>query len=259
MAEAGWAPDLYLSFGKDRARPARDLLAALPPGPRGRVVDLGCGPGNSTAQLAARFPEADLLGVDPDAAMLAAARKALPQARFVAGRAEDWQPDAPPDLIFANASLQWAEDLPRLLPRLLGLLAPGGALAVQMPDNLDEPSHRVMRQIAERPEWRDRLAAAAGQRQPLPEAAALHRSLRPGSAALQIWRTVYQVELPGPGAIADWFAGSALRPYLSPLDPAERKQFVDRYTAALSPHYPPLAGGKVLLGFPRLFFIALRA
>ncbi|MBM3605368.1 MAG: trans-aconitate 2-methyltransferase [Alphaproteobacteria bacterium] len=258
MTRVAWSPDIYLRFADDRARPTRDLLAALPPGPRAQVVDLGCGPGNSTALLAARYPEAQILGIDPDGAMLAAARAAVPQVRFQKGRAEDWLPATPPDMIFANASLQWAEDHDRLLPRLLGLLAPNGILAVQMPDNLDEPSHLAMREVAALPEWRDSLSGAARQRRALPDAKALHRLLRQGSSALQIWRTVYHVELPDVGAIIDWFSGSALRPYLSVLDKDAQARFLDRYRSALSERYPPLAMGQVLLGFPRLFFVAVR-
>lgn len=258
----GWDPAAYLRFADQRSRPARDLLAALPPGPRARIVDMGCGPGNSTRLLRALFPEAALLAVDPDPAMRRAAREALPGIPVVAGRAEDWAPDAQafggqaPDLILANASLHWALDLPHVLTRLTAMLAPGGVLAVQMPDNLDEPSHRAMRAVAADPAWAARCLPLGGGRAALPDMAALHRLLRPVTARLDLWRTTYQVELDDPDAIAAWFAGSGLGPFLAPLTPPERARFLDLYRDALRRDYPPLGLGRVLLAFPRLFLVA---
>ncbi|MFT4013689.1 MAG: trans-aconitate 2-methyltransferase [Paracoccus sp. (in: a-proteobacteria)] len=251
----GWSAQQYARFLDDRTRPARDLLMAVPLTAPRLVVDLGCGPGNSTALLAARYPGARTLGLDCDPDMLAAARRSLPGLRFQHGRIQDWHPEAPPDLIFANAVLQWLDGHEVLFPRLVGLLAPGGALAVQMPDNLDEPSHAAMRRIARRPEWAGRLADAETRRRPLIAPARLHALLRPLCRRLDIWHTVYQVELAGLDAIVEWFKGSALRPYLVPLDRAERAAFLAAYRAEIAPAYPE-SGGRALLAFPRYFFVA---
>ena len=251
-----WSATQYAKFLSDRTRPARDLLSAVPLGAPGLAVDVGCGPGNSTALLAERFPGAEILGLDPDPGMIRAAQAALPGCAFQLVDVESWRPDSPPDLIFANASLQWVPDHRALFPHLVGLLPAGGVLAVQMPDNLGEPSHVAMRRVAGDPRWAARLADAAAQRQPLLSPAGLHALLRPSCRRVDIWRTTYHLELAGLDAIVEWFRGSALRPYLEPLDEAERPAFLDAYRREISPFYPE-SGGRVLLPFPRSFFVAV--
>lgn len=250
-----WSAGQYGKFLDQRTRPARDLLAAVPLTPARWVVDLGSGPGNSTALLVERFPDADVVGVDADPDMIAAARNALPACRFHHRRIEDWHPDHPPDVIFANASLQWLDDHDALFPRLIGMLAPGGVLAVQMPDNLDEPTHVAMRQIAGDPRWRDRLAGAAAGRKPLIPPADLHALLRPHCVWVDIWRTVYNFDLAGVDAIVEWFKGSALPLYLAPLSNDEQTAFLTEFRDRIALDYPETEG-RVLLAFPRYFFVA---
>jgi trans-aconitate 2-methyltransferase len=164
-----WNPALYLRFANERTRPAAELLARVPsslhsPARSLRIVDLGCGPGNSTELLVERFPGADVLGVDNSEAMLETARKQLPQARFEAGDIASWAPaegEPAPDLIYANASIQWVGEHESLIPRLFSLLAPGGVLAVQMPDNRQEPSHRNMREVAQLPRFAAHIGDAS--------------------------------------------------------------------------------------------------
>lgn len=160
-----WNPALYLRFASERTRPAAELLARVPldPAQVRHVVDLGCGPGNSTELLVQRFVHAQVLGVDNSPAMLATARQQLPQARFELDDIATWAPQAgtpAPDLIFANASLQWVSAHEVLIPRLLSLLAPGGVLAIQMPDNHQQPSHRLMREIAQLPQFASHIGQA---------------------------------------------------------------------------------------------------
>ncbi len=252
-----WSAAQYAKYLDDRTRPARDLLAGVPLEAPGFVVDVGCGPGNSTALLVERYPGVRVLGLDPDEDMLRAARAALPGADFARGPIESWAPETPPDLLYANASLQWVDDHEALFPRLVGLLAPGGVLAAQMPDNLEEPTHVVMRRLAAEPRWADRLAGAAGMRRPLLAPARLHALLRPLCSRVDIWRTVYNFELEGVDAIVEWFKGSALRPYLAPLAAEERADFLAAYRAAIAPSYPE-TDGRALLAFPRFFFVACR-
>ena len=120
-----WSPTQYLKFEDERTRPARDLLAQVPLGDARRVVDIGCGPGNSTELLVERFPEAEVIGLDSSAEMLAAARKRLPAATFVEADAATWSPAEPVDLLFANAVFQWVPDHLAVLARLLAALAGG--------------------------------------------------------------------------------------------------------------------------------------
>jgi trans-aconitate 2-methyltransferase len=254
-----WSAKQYAVFEDERTRPVRDLLAAVPDGYGGRAVDLGCGPGNSTEVLSAKLPSAQVAGIDSSPDMIAAARKRLPRLEFSVEDIGAWRDPGPFDVILANAVLQWLPDHASLLPALLAKLEPGGALAVQMPDNLAEPTHRLMREIAMHGPWAKKLEGATAARTSLHDAAWYFDVLRPRAARVDIWRTTYQHQLAGGvGAVVEWFKGSGLRPFLEPLDAGERSAYLERYTAAIAAFFPARADGSVLLPFPRLFLVAIR-
>jgi trans-aconitate 2-methyltransferase len=251
-----WSPALYTRFEDERTRPARDLLAQVPLTAPKRVVDMGCGPGNSTELLAERFPAAELIGLDTSPKMLAEARRRLPQARFEEADAATWLPEAGTDLVFANAIYQWVPEHLQVLPRVLAALEPGSVLAVQMPDNIMEPSHGLMRAVAADGPWAERLAGAA--RQQLAPVRDFYAALQPHARRVDIWHTVYNHVLADASAIVEWVRGTGLRPFIDPLTEEERAEFLARYLARIGDAYPPTADGKVLLRFPRLFFVAVR-
>ncbi len=262
-----WSATQYLEFEAERTRPVRDLLAGVPDGVDVRsAVDIGCGPGNSTEVLAARFPRASVSGLDSSAEMIAAARKRLPQLIFEVADIAAWigsgarGADVPRrasfDFILANAVLQWVPDHAALFPALAARLAPGGCLAVQMPDNLEEPAQTLMREVAVA--WRAKLADADRARVPIEPADWYYRSLRQSCARVDVWRITYYHPLAGANAIVEWFKGTGLRPFLDPLDPEERTEFLARYKSRIAAAYPPLPDGNVLLPFPRLFVVAMR-
>jgi trans-aconitate 2-methyltransferase len=255
---ADWDARQYLKFEDDRSRPARDLLAQVPLDRARIVVDLGCGPGNSTELLAARYPEAQVSGIDTSEDMLRQARKRLPGCRFDAGDLTIWEAETPPDLIFANAVYQWIPDHLKQMQRAAGMLPEGGVFAAQMPDNTREPSHVAMREVAAMARWAGRLESIGEMRADLPRPDAYYDALKPLCAKVEIWHTVYNHVVSGPGAIVEWFRGSALRPYLAALDEEEATEFVAAYTAEIAPHYPVRFDGRSLLRFPRLFVVAVR-
>jgi trans-aconitate 2-methyltransferase len=198
-------------------------------------------------------------GLDSSADMIEAARKRLPQCRFEIADLASWNGAEPFDVILANAVLQWLPDHAVLLPRLVDNLAPGGSLAVQMPDNLDEPAHVLMRELAVQGPWAAKLAAAPASRAPRADARWFYELLRPHCARVDVWRTTYHHPLAGgSAAVVEWFKGSGLRPFLAPLDAAEQTAFLAQYSARVAQAYPALADGTVLLPFPRLFFVAVR-
>ena len=251
-----WDAALYRRFEDQRTRPARDLLAAVPLAAARHVVDLGCGPGNSTELLRNRFPDADVLGIDTSAAMLTSARERLPGCRFDAGDIAEWAPAEPPDLIYANAALHWVGSHETLIPRLLSLLAPGGVLAFQVPANREEPSHRLMREVAAAGPWAKRVADA-GERMGVLPAVGYYDLLVAAGAGVDVWRTVYHHPMATAGAIVDWVKSTGLQPFLAPLSPEERTEFLSRYEAAVAAAYAPCADGMRLLLFPRLFVVAV--
>lgn len=254
-----WSAKQYVAFEDERTRPARDLLAAIPAVDARSVIDVGCGPGNSTQLLVERFPGAMVRGLDSSGDMIEAARKRLPQVRFDQADIANWNEAGPFDVIFANAVFQWLPDHATLLPALVDKLAPGGSLAIQMPDNLEQPPHRMMREVAAQGPWADKLAHIAGQRTALDDATNYYQILCGCSARVDVWRTTYHHPLKGgPAAVVEWFKGSGLRPFLDPLNETEKNQYLAQYLEALKPYFPVLADGSVLLPFPRMFIVATR-
>ncbi|PAW50521.1 trans-aconitate 2-methyltransferase [Pseudomonas moraviensis] len=254
-----WSARQYVAFEDERTRPARDLLAAIPTDQARSVVDIGCGPGNSTELLVQRFAQAQVRGLDSSADMIDAARKRLPDVRFEVADIDSWADQGPFDVIFANAVLQWVPDHATLLPALAGKLSDGGSLAIQMPDNLNEPSHRLMREVAANGPWAVKLAGAAGQRTEMASASDYFSMLRPHCSRVDVWRTTYHHQLSGGAAgVVEWFKGSGLIPFLNPLTEGERAQYLQQYLAAVAKAYPALPDGSVLLPFPRLFIVATR-
>ena len=254
-----WSAAQYSKFEAERNRPIMDLLAQIPATNPATAADLGCGPGNSTELLQARFPGAKVLGIDSAPDMIAAARTRLPGMPFEQADIATWAHPGPFDVILANASLQWVPDHESLFPRLAAKLGAGGTLAVQMPDNLDEPAHRLMREIAADGPWAPKLASASGARAARRSAGWYYALLKDRAGAVDVWQTTYTHALAGGAdAVVEWFKGTGLRPFLDPLDAAERAAFLDRYRAAIATAYPCLPDGAVLLPFPRLFVLATK-
>jgi trans-aconitate 2-methyltransferase len=221
-----------------------------------RAADLGCGTGALTRTLLARWPGTELTGVDSSAEMLARAAEAPadPRLRFVQADLRAWTPPAPLDCVVSNAALQWVPDHVALLRQLVGWLAPGGTLAVQMPHNDDQPTHRTLARL-----WRDpRFAARLGPPPPerrVESAVWYGEQLLALGCEVDVWETVYLHRLPDAEGVVEWVKGTALRPVLSRLGAAETKDFLASYTEEIRAAYPPAATGT-WFPFPRLFFVA---
>jgi trans-aconitate 2-methyltransferase len=253
-----WNPKLYLTYEAQRLRPALDLLARVPLTAALRVTDLGCGAGNAIPHLCARFPAAIVTGVDSSPEMLATARAAYSKAAdWLEADAARWQPATPQDLIFSNAVLHWLDGHDTLFPRLMGFLVPGGVLAVQMPNQFDEPSHAVMRDVAANGPWAQALKPLL---RPAPVADAQHYfdRLSPVSAHIDIWQTQYVQVMDGDDAVLNWIASTALKPLLEALTPDLVEPFRRTLAEKLRVAYPKRANGKTLFPFKRLFIVAVR-
>jgi trans-aconitate 2-methyltransferase len=251
-----WNAGQYLRFAGERTRPCRDLVGAIALDAPRRIIDLGCGPGNSTAVLAGRWPEAEVIGLDSSDAMIAAARRDAPQRTFVAGDIATWTSEAPFDLVFSNAALHWVPDHAATYPRLFSHVAPGGALASQVPYNGASPAHEAMRTVAARPAFRHRFSGGVREWHVHP-ASFYYDVLAPRAARIDIWETEYLQVMPDAGAIVEWYKGTGLRPFLDLLpEEAERTAFLAEYLEAIRAAYPPQPDGRVLFPFRRLFVVA---
>jgi len=254
----GWDPSQYGRFERERAQPFFDLVARMPDGDVRRAADLGCGPGTLTRTLVARWPDAVVWGVDSSAEMLrtALAERPLPNLRFVEADLATWEPDAPLDRIVSNAALQWLPDHAHLLERLIGRLAPGGALAVQMPNTDDAPTHTALAALCDESPWREKLRGAALR--PRIESPAWYADRLAGLGLdVELWETTYYHRLARPSDVVEWIKGSALRPVLSKLDARDAEAFLAAYDARIERAFPAGPHG-VLLPYPRLFFVATR-
>src|SRR5688572_18002852 len=273
-----WDPNQYLKFSDHRLRPALDLMAQIALAAPRSIYDLGCGPGTVTRLLAERWPEAAVTGIDSSADMLAKARQEAPraEARIEAVRAEArmetaqvafeqadiarWSPPVPADLLFTNATLHWFDDHAALLPRLAAQLAPGGVLAIQMPDNRQSPSHLLMDEAAAAGSWHAKLARLRPVYGSMQSPDAYYRILAPVAAQVDIWETTYLHVLPesagGDNPVVEWTKGTALRPYLDALDEPERNAFLAAYAARIAAAYPKQPDGRTLLPFKRIFIVA---
>lgn len=260
MTSPAWDPQQYNRFERQRDRAVIDLLAQLPRDldPH-EVWDIGCGTGRHAALLKRRWPGARVHGLDSSAAMLEQARGLPDVVDWVLGDLQTWEPEAPVDLILANASLQWASDHANLFRRLAAVLAPGGVMAVQMPMAWETRHHALMRQTAADGPWRARLKGV-DTIQPLLAAEGYYDAVADLCEDVDIWSTTYLHVLEGEDAVLEWMKGTALRPYLTALceDPAILDAFLMRLGQVLGQAFPKRPEGRTLLPFPRLFLLARR-
>ncbi|HTQ54654.1 MAG TPA: methyltransferase domain-containing protein [Bryobacteraceae bacterium] len=257
----GWNPTQYLKFAEERGRPCRDLAARIAVADVRRVIDLGCGPGNSTAVLAERWPAAAITGLDSSAAMIERARQVHPEHCWIAADIAAWAAGDSGlfDLVFSNAALQWVGDHARVYPQLMARVAPGGALAVQIPGNIDALPHRLMRDVAASPAWSRWFPPGKPREWHHHEPEFYYDVLASTGARVDLWTTEYMHILPDAEGIVEWYRGTGMRPFLELLDTdADRARFAADYLERLRPHYQPRAAGGVLFPFLRIFVIAYR-
>lgn len=259
-----WNPAQYLQFEGERLRPALDLLARVPLASPRTIVDLGCGTGNVTRVLGERWPDARITGVDNSPEMLAAARENVfgdDRYSFVAADLSTWQPEAPVDLVYSNAALQWLDDHPRLFSRIAAKVAAGGALAVQMPNNHAAPSHTASIDLARSGRWRAKLGDLV-RAHPVADSCDYYATLAPHFATVDIWDTEYlqvlAVRVGDEHPIVAWTKGTWLAPFLAALDTLERTEFLRDYTQRMAIAYPPESDGRTLFPFRRKFIVARR-
>jgi len=254
-------PNQYRQFGDERSRAFYELISRIGATDPQNVADIGCGPGELTVDLSRRWPDSDVVGVDSSAEMIAAADEVLATARaellrlrFEHMDARDWKPAGPVDVIVSNAMLQWIPDHESLLVKWVDYVADGGWLAFQVPANHDEPTHRLIRELARTERWSDQLSAVALTRQAANPADYLDL-LTGAGCVVDAWETTYLHVLTGEDPVLRWISGTGLRPVITSLEGAEREEFLAEYGALLRQAYPAASYGTAF-PFRRVFAVA---
>jgi trans-aconitate 2-methyltransferase len=259
-----WDPTQYQRYSDERSRPFHELVDRImvDPATVGMAVDLGCGPGHLTATLCARWPNAQVIGVDNDANMLASAGAlATDRLSFASGTVQGWQPAVSVDVVVSNAALQWVPGHLAMLPGLLKMVRPGGWFAFQVPGNLDDLHHQEIRSLYRSTPWSDIAAVKA-----LPDrthgshsATEYLEVLAPLCSYVDGWETAYVHVLQGTDPVLEWVKGTALRPVLAALKTDDaRTEFLAELAPRLRAAYPSRAWGTPF-PFKRVFVVAQRA
>tara|TARA_Y100001934_G_scaffold280257_2_gene386438 strand:+ start:134 stop:904 length:771 start_codon:yes stop_codon:yes gene_type:complete len=253
-----WNAQHYLKFGDERTRAAIDLLARINLSSPRRIVDLGCGPGNSTELLWQRWPEADVYGLDSSVEMIAAAKERHPDRSWQLADLEQWSPDEPVDLAFSNAAIQWTSDHGALMKRLIAGTADGGALAFQIPSGSFAEVRKLIHEISREERWNDRMESARQElKMELPEF--YYDALASEASILDVWESEYHHVMNSTDAIVDWISSTGLRPFIGALGiESEQTEFVEELKRRVAQAYEIRANGKVLFPFRRTFVIAYR-
>ncbi|WP_058303037.1 methyltransferase domain-containing protein [Gorillibacterium timonense] len=253
---ADWNSKQYLLFANERTQPAIDLANRIQGISPRRIIDIGCGPGNSTAVLAKRFPDASILGIDQSEAMIAAAKADYPELDFVVCDAEVDLPTLGGgfDIVFSNACIQWIPNHPKLLRDMAALLEPGGILAVQTPMNDKEPIHRIIQEVTASEKWRPYISEPRiFYNLQQEEYFDLLAEITP---QFTLWETVYFHKMKSHEAIMEWYRGTGLRPYLNALPEEKKPEFEQEILERVIESYPVQQNGEIIFRFPRFFFMA---
>lgn len=288
---AGWNPDQYLKFSDERTQPCRDLASRIALHTIRTAIDLGCGPGNSTQVLAERWPEAQITALDSDTGMINAAIESHPRGRWITGDIAKWAAGKPPneaaeksanataerapensgnesraegdselyDVVFSNAALQWLPDHATLFPQLFSHVAPGGALAIQIPSSFDRPAHRLLREMAASINWRKWFPTGRVRTWHAHDHEFYYDLLAPLASRVDTWQTEYFHVMLNADAVVEWYRGTGMRPYLNAIgEDADRAKFAAEYTDKIRSAYKPRPDGRILFPFLRIFVIAYR-
>jgi trans-aconitate 2-methyltransferase len=263
-----WNPAQYLKFAEERSRPCRDLASRISVSDVKRIIDLGCGPGNSTEILAQFWPNAEIIGLDGSAQMIESARASQPGWKWMVGDISEWAAGGAGgagesvagerfDIVFSNAAIQWVPDHAVVLPQLLARVSPGGALAIQVPGNFDAPAHLLMREMAASPTWQPLFPLSRIKEWHVRDLAFYYDVLAPHAAHVDFWETEYLHVMPSAEGIVEWYKGTGMRPFLDALETNEdRERFESEYLDGIRTAYPCRPDTKVLFPFRRLFLIA---
>ncbi len=251
-----WDIEQYLKFKKERTTPSVDLIARIDIDNPKKILDIGCGPGNSTYELKKRFPNAYILGIDSSLEMINDAKETYDSINFLQMDAKTELGDliCDFDIVFSNACIQWIDDHYSLIPNMFKLLKVGGVLAVQLPYNHKEPVKTKLNELVTSLKWKTQIKDERQLYQL--EENEYFKILSNLTKEFSLFQIIYYHDMPNQEAIIEWFKGSGLKPYLDMLKKEDQEEFLDDYLKIISPSYPSIDSNHTILKFPRLFFTA---
>lgn len=256
IAVREWDPQQYLEFEHERTQPSIDLVARIPVEDPQTIIDIGCGPGNSTQILRKRWPHADIVGLDKSEKMIERARTDYPGQTWIIGDASKFETDRMYDIIFSNAAIHWIPDHHRLIPRLFQMVRKNGVLAVQVPANHKSPLYKIILNIARSSKWRPLTSGCEGLIT-YHNVEYYYDQLVSLTKEIALWETTYYHILQSHQDLVAWYKGTAMKPLLESLPTDDnREEFLQEVLTECKGPYPLQSDGRILYPFKRLFFTA---
>ncbi|WP_099204811.1 methyltransferase domain-containing protein [Scatolibacter rhodanostii] len=251
-----WNSEQYLKFEKERTKPARDLANEIDVAKPKKILDIGCGPGNSTAVLRKKYPDAEILGIDSSPEMIEQACQTDKKTFFRVFNASDdlTKLGTDFDVVFSNACIQWIQNHKLLIPNMMKCLKKGGILAIQTPMNEEEPIQKIIMNLVKKKEWADKID----------EPKIFHNLAQNDyydifnvcAESFTLWQTTYFHIMENHEAIMDWYRGTGLRPYIQSLSSELADEFQKQVFEKVKRAYPAQQDGKIIFRFPRFFMLA---
>jgi len=253
-----WNPQQYLMFKNERTQPSIDLVSRILLENPQTIIDIGCGPGNSTQILYKRWPTADIMGIDSSQKMIEKARIDHPKQKWMVLDALSLDSNQKYDIVFSNATLQWIPYHDLLLPRLFSLLNNNGVLAVQVPANNESPFYKILLKASKNSKWSPWMRDCE-KMLTFHDVDYYYNVLSRLTKHLDIWTTRYYHVMISYKALTDWHKSTGMRPFLDRLSSdKDREDFENEIINECKRSYPVQHDGKILYPFQRVFFTAIK-
>lgn len=254
-----WNPNLYMQFRSERTQPSIDLITKINPADPKSIIDIGCGPGNSTQMLVNRWPKAQITGLDSSPAMIKNAKQNYPNQKWIVADALVYNSEIEYDIVFSNAVIQWIPNHEKLLKKFHGMLSFNGLVAVQIPLFWDMPLGKIINEAAQDKRWNEQMAGIADLFT-IHDYSYYYNHLSNLYNSIDIWETHYFHIMDSHTTIIEMMRSTGLKPYLDKLNSdLEINQFEKQVLIGIEKAYPKQKNGKVLLPFNRLFFIGYKS
>jgi trans-aconitate 2-methyltransferase len=253
-----WNPDLYMQFSSERTQPSIDLIGRINQIEPKSIIDIGCGPGNSTQVLVNRWPKSQITGLDSSTAMIKKAKQDYPNQEWIVADALTYKPEIKYDIVFSNAVIQWIPNHEKLLTKFHEILPDNGIVAIQIPLFWDMPLGEIINNTAKDDRWKTRTESVSNLFT-IHDYSFYYDQLSELFNSIEMWETHYMHILNSHIAILEMMRSTGLKPYLERLDDdSEKKEFEGEVLKEIRNAYPIQKNGKVLLPFKRLFFIGYK-